>query len=534
MIKGLQNIFHKVTVCGQKNRELWIALGMSLLPLLCCILTCAARGKTIADVYLPAGEWNDELFYYKQVEGMVHFGYPLGYFGFNESFALKASFAAWSPVLVFPWILWGLLFGWNLHSPIYCNIFLMMLAMFVFVWLVKPSRKQLGLLTILYAFFTPFTRYMLSGMPECICFSLVIIVFALNISYQKREHGAKLVLLFLLTAVMTLMRPYLILFMVLPVYFWIRRSKWLGVLGSLLVMGVTLVIYALVKHYFGAEYFTPLFDTEWVRTFLDQGIFAGIKYVLWRLYHVGLNFFALLWQGLTKDLFWGEYFAAFMIVMLVILLQTAVYWFRRKEKWNQLLLHTYLSLCFVGMWAALLLMYKMKEGSKHLLTFLAVGIFAISLMETRFYKKTVAVAAVFAIVFVISGTDPYEHQIPFRQEELAAQEGYWQDIFAEECTLERDQVPSFENVMIWVFNDQVDGEMVLTPYQLLYQLPEGYGISCCYTDFVTAQYDQLQSRFLAVAEGGVVDKLCQQKEAREIGRKEGLVVYEINGEGERE
>ena len=206
------------------------------------------------------------------------------------------------------------------------------------------------------------------------------------------------------------------------------------------------------KALFGAEYFTPLFDTEWVRTFLDQGIFAGIKYVLWRLYHVGLNFFALLWQGLTKDLFWGEYFAAFMIVMLVILLQTAVYWFRRKEKWNQLLLHTYLSLCFVGMWAALLLMYKMKEGSKHLLTFLAVGIFAISLMETRFYKKTVAVAAVFAIVFVISGTDPYEHQIPFRQEELAAQEGYWQDIFAEECTLERDQVPSFENVMIWVFN----------------------------------------------------------------------------------
>ena len=58
--------------------------------------------------------------------------------------------------------------------PIYCNIFLMMLSMFLFVWLVKPAKKQLGMLTILYVTFTPLTRYMLSGMPECVCFAMVI------------------------------------------------------------------------------------------------------------------------------------------------------------------------------------------------------------------------------------------------------------------------------------------------------------------------------------------------------------------------
>lgn len=511
------------------HRSFWCALLMSFLPLLCCVVTCALQGRSIAEVYLPAGEWNDELFYFKQVEGMVHFGYPQGYFGFNESFAIKASFAAWSPVLVFPWIFWGLLFGWNLLSPIYCNIFLMMLSMFLFVWLVKPSGRQMGLLAILYAVFTPLTRYMLSGMPECICFAMVIIVFALNISYQKREHGAKLFWLFLLTALMTLMRPYLILFMVLPMYFWIRRSKWFGVAGSVGVAGVTMVIYALVKHYFGAEYFTPLFDTEWVTTFFDGGIMAGVKYVLWRLWHVGRNFLALLGQGITQDLFWGEYFAAFMIVMLVILLQTVWYWLRRKEKRNQLLLYTYLSLCFVGMWAALLLMYKMKEGSKHLLTFIAVGIFAVSLMETKFYKKAMVTAAIFALAFLVTGTDPYEHQIPFRNENVLAQEAYWEEVFDRECTLDQTEVPSFKNVMIWIFADQVEGENVLTPYQLLYQLPEGYGISCCYADFVINQFDQLESRFLAVAEGGAVDSLCQEKNAREIGRNEGLVVYELHG-----
>ena len=513
-----------------KQNSILKALLMSLLPLLCCVVACAAQGRTIAEVYLPSGEWNDELFYFKQVEGIVHFGYPQGYFGFNESHALKASFAAWSPVLVFPWILWGLAFGWNLTSPIYCNIFLMMLAMFLFVWLVKPSGKQLGILTILYVTFTPLTRYMLSGMPECICFALVIIVLALNISYQEKEHPAKLVLLFLLTSVMTLMRPYLLLFMLLPVWFWVRKNRWAGAVGSLGIMGVTGVIYAAVKHYFGAEYFTPLFDTEWVTTFFDRGIFAGIKYVIWRLVHVGMNFFELMVQGLKEDLFWGEYFVAFMIVMLVILLQTVVYFMKRNKKGKQLILHIYLSLCFVGMWAALLLMYKMKEGSKHLLTFIVVGIFAICLMETGFYKKAVVTAVVFAALFTATGTDPYEHQVPFKDETVVAQGEYWEEVFDRECALDTGSVPNFENVMIWIFSDRVEGETVLTPYQMLYQLPEGFGISCCYADYVTANFDSLQSRFLAVAEGGEVDNLCQARNLREIGRNEGLVVYELYGE----
>ena len=87
---------------------LWIqAVIMGLLPLLCCVVHCASQGYTIHDVYLPASEWNDELFYFKQVEAMLEYGYPYGYFGFNESHALKLSFAAWSPVLVFPWLILG-------------------------------------------------------------------------------------------------------------------------------------------------------------------------------------------------------------------------------------------------------------------------------------------------------------------------------------------------------------------------------------------------------------------------------------------
>lgn len=511
-----------------KYKRWWKALLMSLLPLLCCIIACAAKGQTIADVSIVAGEWNDELFYFKQVEGIVHYGFPQGYFGFNESHALKASFAAWSPVLVFPWILWGLLFGWNLSSPIFCNIFLMMLSMFLFVWLVKPSGKQLGILTILYATFTPLTRYMLSCMPECICFAMVIIVLALILSYQEKEHPVKLQLLFLLTAVMTLMRPYLLLFMLMPIYYWIRRSRWWGALGSLAVVGVTGGIYVAVNHYFGAEYFTPLFDVTWVTTFLEKGIFAGIKFVIWKLLYAGREYFGLMAAGVQTDLFWGEYFVAFTVVMAVILLQTVFTFLKKKD--HQRIFYGYCSLCFVGMWAALLLMYKMKEGSKHLLTFLVVGIFVVCLMETRFYKKAVVIAAVFAFLFTATPVDGYEHQIPFQSKELAQRSTYWEQIFDQECQLTLEKTPNFDNVMIWIFNDKVGEDWALTPYQMLYQLPEGFGISCCYADYVKENIDVLQSKYLAVAAGGEVDLLCQSKKLQEIGRDEGLVVYELQGQ----
>ena len=157
------------------------------------------------------------------VESIVHFGYPQGYFGFNESHALKLSFAAWSPVLVFPWILWGLLFGWNLMSPIWCNLFLMTLCCFLFAWLVRPTWKQLGILAFLFCLYTLFVRYILSGMPEVICFVMLILFYGISINYLERERNWKLVLLIVMSGVMTLMRPYLFPFLLLPLSFWVKK-----------------------------------------------------------------------------------------------------------------------------------------------------------------------------------------------------------------------------------------------------------------------------------------------------------------------
>ena len=121
-------------------------------------------------------------------------------------------------------------------SPILCNVVLMTAAMVLFVCLVKPSWKQLGVLTLLFCLYTHFVRYMLSGMPEIICMSLLIIFYGLALNYLNRERIYKLVLLFVLSGVLTLMRPYMLLFMLLPVYLWVRRSGLKGLFGSLFVL----------------------------------------------------------------------------------------------------------------------------------------------------------------------------------------------------------------------------------------------------------------------------------------------------------
>lgn len=516
---------------------------MALLPVLCCLVVCGMQGKTIGQVYLPASEWNDELFYFKQVEGIVNYGYPQGYFGFNESHALKLSFAAWSPVLVWPWILWGILFGWNLMSPIICNILLLTLAVFVFVWLVKPTWKQLGVLTLLFCLYTPFVRYMLSGMPEIICFSMLIVFYGLAVNYLERERGYKLALLFAMSGLLVLMRPYMLLFMLLPMYLWVRKSRWKGLIGSVSIFGVVLGCYALIKHYLGAEYFAPLFFTEWITTFFDKGIVEGFRNFFSTLYYMGSSFVGHTVQGFRSGLASGAFFAGYLVTMFILLWQSFADWRRvrracaadaqdgqdKAEKTHKpntcLIVEAHLALCFVGMLFALLLMYKLTEGSKHLLTFMAAGIFVISLMRTRTFKKAVLLGATFAFFYSYMAVDPYDYQIPFREDERVAQMEYWEEIFRGNLELAEENVPNFDNVVIWTFSDMVEGEAVVAKWQIFHALPEGFGISCCMPDYVTANLENMQSKYIATVSGGIVDEMCDAAGYREIGRDDEMVVY---------
>lgn len=523
------------------------AVLLALLPVLCCLVYCAAQGQSIGRVYLPSSEWNDELFYFKQVEGIVNYGYPQGYFGFNESHALKLSFAAWSPVLVFPWVIWGFLFGWNLMSPIICNIVLMTVCCFLFVWLVRPTWKQLGIMALLFCLYTPFVRYMLSGMPEVICFSILILFYGLAVNYLDRERHWKLALLFAMAGVMTLMRPYLLLFLLLPIYFWVRKRGWKGAVGSGLVLLAVLGLYAAIKHYLGAEYFTPLFFTDWAEAFVEQGFSGGLRFTFGKLYYMGSDFLGHTIQGFRTGLASGAYFGGYLVMLGILLFQSvrdfAVLQRSRRgrdadgkpfvagrpedrETGRRLIIEDHLAFSFVAMLFALLLMYKLTEGSKHLLTFMAAGLFVVALMRTRFYKKAVLLGVTFVYLYTYMAVDPYDYQVPFVTQERRMQMEEWSGIFGEKLELTGKTTPNFDNVVIWVFNDTVSGETENTFWQMLYGLPEGFGISCCMPDYVLENMESLQSKYLCVMPGGPVEAACVGAGYEKIAESKDMVLFQ--------
>ena len=535
------------------------AVLMALFPLLCCLVRTAAEGRSIGQVYLPSSEWNDELFYFKQVEGIVNYGFPRGYFGFNESHALQLSFAAWSPVLVFPWILWGLLFGWNLLSPVICNIVLLTITMFVFVWLVKPTWKQLGILTVLFSLYSLFVRYMLSGMPEVICFGMLILFYGLAFSYLNKETKGKLTAMFIVSVLLTLMRPYMLLFLLLACFFRIRRSRKSGWIVSASVVACTGVVYVLIKHYLGAEYFTPLFYTDWITTFFTDGIGAGVRNFFGTLHWKGLEFYRHCVSGMKSGLASGAFFDGYLLVLLILLVQSFLdirtlrrakrveriamepedkkvrealfgpYTLtedRKRELHNQLVIEVHFALSLIAMLFAHLLMYKMVEGSKHFLTFIAAGIFIVSMLETRYYKKAVLLGAAFLYLYSFKAVEPYDYQIPYVTEERQAQVEYWREIFSEKLAMDTEQVPNYENVVIWTFGDETPEGHHNLKWQLLYSAPKGFGISCCEREYITEHLTELQSRYLATVSGGAIDEMCRTAGYEELGRDADMVLYQ--------
>lgn len=502
--------------------RLCISAAFCCIPLLVCILYCVGCGGKLKDVYLPASWWNDELFYYMQVKGILHRGCPQGYFGFNESCARICSFGVWNPLLFLPWVIWGG-FGWNLYSPILCNLVCVTVGLAVFVWLAAPNRRQALSIAVMITVFTPFARFILSSVAEAFLLSIVLVYAGLFCAYRRERKPPYFHALLCLAVFLTIIRPYFCLFILLSEIGLSGkglRRRFRSACGAVLgLMG-----YWVMKYWFSAPYLFHHIGGGFLETLQQEGVAAGFRALVVQTRDSLINLINLLKDALRYGRQGGCLYGLFGclgVCFLLILLRE-----RRRGRTEHVRLAAGMVLIYILMMAAIVYVYNIHNGDRHLLSFILLGILFLGIYSGEWMgvilRALLTVTMVF-FFFVRPGTD-YDRMIPFKEETLQQEVSRLEEQLAD--SMELSEGLSWNNTVIWLAYDMVDGEYVSEQWQLLYALPAGFGINHCSQDYVLNNFDSIRSRYIAAVPGGEVEKRLTESGAVLLAGNDDISIWD--------
>lgn len=520
----------KIVLAG--NRRLYITAALGCLPLLLCVLYCAFCGSGLSDVYLPASWWNDELFYYKQVEGIVHEGCPQGYFGFNESRARAGSFGVWNPLLFFPWVVWGF-FDWNLYSPILCNLVCVMAGMAVFAWLAAPSCRQAAAVAVMVSVFTPFTRFILSGVGEAFLLSMMLFYAGMFCAYRREKRAGYIRGMLCLGIFLTLIRPYYFLLILLAGFcLTVKGEGWR--VKSVCGTGLGLLGYGLMKYLFSAPYLFHHIGGGFLDTLRQEGVAAGTRAFVTQTGGAVSDLFTLLKDALRYGRQGGCLYGVFGLLGVSFLL---ILWLERLSENSDSLGKGQkedtrpaagMTCVFALLMAAIVYMYNIHNGDRHLLAFNLLGILFLGMYsrgKAGAALKTLLTAAMIFFFFIRQGT-AYDRMVPFGEDTLRQEIMKLEEQLAD--SMELSEGLSWDNTVIWLSYDVVDGETISEQWQQLYALPAGFGINHCSYDYVMENFDGIQSRYIAAIPGGQVEKRLKESNAALLAGNDNISIWDRN------
>ena len=454
-------------------------------------------------------------------------GVPRGYFGYNGSQAPVLPFASWSPMIMVPWMVWGKLFGWNFLSPVLCNLICLMVGMTVFAVMTIPSKKQIVAIALSFCLFTPYTRFIMCCTPEIICCSLILFYMGGVFAYEKERKIGYLWQMNLIAGILTLMRPYFLLFLLYPVGVIKKhgKKKCMAMAVNSIFFGVG---YVLINKFMSAPYIKSIISVPFLKTFTKEGFSAGLS-GFWQ--YVGDNMWYLknmLSEALRSGNYAGSVYIVYAVTGSLLLITAAMEWKNRKtEKYCKLALLTVIA--YVAMMFAVFFVYSLPEGSRHLMPFLLVGFSVLGMYSAKIADKLILAAldVVICFFFLVKPGDSYDREPPFWQEELAENIETMQEILEEKMEYTSDI--GWENTVIWLSHDIVGENTVLEEWQQLYALPGGCGINYCSPLYVLENLDTLQSCYIAAIPGGEVERQLQERNAVLLGENERIAVYRYEG-----
>lgn len=494
--------------------QLWKGIVVLLFPTILCGVFCAIRGTALSEMYAPDSFNNDSFFYFKMVQGVIENGFPKGYFGFDESRALVGSFGVWSPLILTPWAIWGMLFGWGYASAFACNIAFFSVALLVFVLLSRMEWKGICSMICMLSLIPSLPLHLLSCLPEANLLSFVVLFLglAVGIQYTGRKQ-LYLAWMAVICIFLTIIRPFMIILTVIPCYYLWKEKRKRGILYSLVLIGMCGGLYLLGSHYFSAPYFFEILNFSFFQYLLQGQWYAAYRFLKECVKDIIPTILWFMKEAFDYGLTAGTHY-----VIAVLTTVISLYHLFFDKKSNHKIIHFMLVMMNAAIVSSILLVYRqVNEGGRHIFLFAIAGCMIACLESGKISYTARGICVVIFMVIIGRGAMvPTDYDIPIQKEYTKNIITYWENAFQEK-NFEMSDGIGYENTLIWCLG---------ASYNELYGTPPGIGVSCCSEWYLTNHFSEIKCRFIAIPSGSTLDIMCNEAGYEEIGRSAQMVIYE--------
>ncbi|SHJ14022.1 hypothetical protein [Pseudobutyrivibrio xylanivorans] len=453
-----------------------------LTPLVGLYIYMMVWGVGFNEISVPCTDWNDEFYYYKMIQGMVDYGIPQGYFGYNESHAIIGNLGGWSVAMLLPYAFIGRIFGWNYMTPIIINIVLWMFGLGLFAIGLKPTVKQMLIVSAVWLSFAINIRYMLSATPEALV-NVLFLIYAIGcISFIRNQNNKTWLILADFSLVwLTLIRGYYVIFAVILMAAIYKENKKIDVnfWSQLIVALVAAIGFVCIAHFMFAAYFTPDIAIDTLinpKALVKKNLIClieSLKYIK---------------QCILMQSMKGSWYLLYFLSIIYLIYRCVI----NKDIVNYSLLLAWLGLLF-AMWT----LYRPEEGCRHFMAAILVLAMFLPLYENK--KIIIGICVVvFLYTTWLCKEEFYMRLIPEDANQIAALE---------------DGQTKLDEVMK-LGDNEWDNTVIftrITYFNDLYAIPSGFGINCCIDDYVREHFDELNSKYIAYRAGGDLDDFLAER-----------------------
>ncbi len=284
---------------------------------------------------VPGLMWNDEAAYYQLIKTYTEYFQPAGYWGFNGNHAIMGTGGAWSPAIIWPYVIFAHIFPLSKGFVYFINLFYITLANIIFYFCVKPDKKQSVKLALAQAGSAVFILYLSVNMSEMFRYAIVIVLAGLfyQIYFKESPKFVKYVITPLLIVGAT--QVYIFFAFCVPIYVFgiMKRSKlWKKLFVSVVALGVEALGSYYLLHLISSNY--NIHKTERLLNAVKSMDIIGALKAFLGMVKQGIGDVFRLWTYVyTNPLI--PFHVIFAVVLVLVALGIVVVFIIKKKKARQ-------------------------------------------------------------------------------------------------------------------------------------------------------------------------------------------------------